>query len=125
MFEDRGDTKTDRMQIAVPVNIRWAPYKTYDEVQLENKFSPMPVKIPLDTDLEQALKKMKPVAGKMRRDFKVTYAAYILASLMGVLIPAWLCKIGGDNLSKPLTLSFSNIPGILKPIRYKDTKTES
>ena len=121
LFEDRGDTKTDRMQIAVPVNIRWAPYKTYDEVQLENKFAPMPVKIPLDTDLEQALKKMKPVAGKMRRDFKVTYAAYILASLMGVLIPAWLCKIAGDNLSKPLTLSFSNIPGILRPIRYKDT----
>ena len=60
------------MQIAIPVNIRWAPYKTYDEVQLENKFSPMPITIPLDTDLESALKKMKPVAGRMRRDFKVT-----------------------------------------------------
>ena len=113
------------MQIAIPVNIRWAPYKTYDEVQLENKFSPMPITIPLDTDLESALKKMKPVAGRMRRDFKVTYAAYILASLMGQLLPAWACKIAGDNLSKPLTLSFSNIPGILKPIRFKDTKTES
>ena len=125
LFEDRGDMKTDMMQIAVPVNIRWAPYMTYDDVRLENKFAPMPVKIPLELDLEEALKKMKPVSGKMRKDFKVTYATYVLAMLMGYLTPAWLAKIGGDSLSKPLTLSFSNIPGVLRPLHFKDTYTIS
>ena len=85
----------------------------------------MPIKMPLELDHEEALKKMKPVSGKMRRDFKVTYATYVMAMMMGFFLPAWMCKIGGDNLSKPLTLSFSNIPGILRPIHFKDTKTES
>jgi len=86
----------------------------------------MPITIPLDTDLESALKKMKPVAGRMRKDFKVTYAAYVLAKTMGSLLPAWACKIAGDSLSKPLTLSFSNIPGILKPVKLKNGQyTES
>jgi len=41
LFEEKGDTKTKRIQIGVPVNIRWEMYKTYEDVKLENKFSPM------------------------------------------------------------------------------------
>ena len=109
--------------MAVPVNIRWAPYATYDEVKLENKFSPMQIAIPLDTSHEEALKKIKPITGKMRREFTATYATYALALCIGYVMPAWLAKINGDTLTKPMTLAFSNIPGILKRIHFRDTET--
>lgn len=32
LFKDRGEEKVKRMRIAVPCNIRWKYYKTYDEV---------------------------------------------------------------------------------------------
>jgi len=55
LFKDRGDEKNKRIRIAVPCNIRWKYYNTYEEVKLENKFAPMPVKVPLETEIENAL----------------------------------------------------------------------
>ena len=123
LFEERGDTKTDTVQLAMPVNIRWGPYATYDDVKLENKFSPMPIKLPLHSDHEESLKLVKPVTSKMRSDFKKTYATYFIAICIGYFMPAWLARINCDILSKPVTLAFSNIPGILKKIKYKDVET--
>lgn len=123
LFEERGDKDTDTIQLAMPVNIRWGPYATYDDVKLENKFSPMPVKLPLCSDPEESLKKVKPVTSKMRTDFKKTYATYVIAICIGYFMPAWMAKINCDVLTKPVTLAFSNIPGILKRIKYKDIET--
>ena len=49
-FEELGDTKTNKVRIGVPVNIRWQMYETYDDVKLENKFAPMPVQIDIVKD---------------------------------------------------------------------------
>ena len=38
-------------------------------------------------------------------------------------MPAFLAKILGDNMTKPFTLAFSNIPGIIQPISTKGMKT--
>ena len=46
-----------------------------------------------------------------------------MALCLGYFIPAWLAKIVGDQATKPMTLAFSNIPGILKPIRFRDSET--
>ena len=90
---------------------------------MENKFAPMSLKIPLVTSHEEALKKIKPITSKMRKEFQVTYATYVLAMCMGYFMPAWLVKISADVLTRPQTIAFSNIPGILRPISYKGTET--
>ena len=43
LFEDRDDTKTEKIQIACPVNIRWKPYESFEAVKLENKFAPLSI----------------------------------------------------------------------------------
>lgn len=35
----------------IPANIRWTMYKTFEEVELENKFAPIPLTIPVESDL--------------------------------------------------------------------------
>ena len=50
LFKEMGDEQTKRMRIAVPCNIRWKYYDTYEEVKLENKIAPMALKIDLESD---------------------------------------------------------------------------
>lgn len=54
-FISVGDTQTSSIKIAMPVNIRWTPYDTYDSVKLENKFAPVAVDLPLLSDPQRAL----------------------------------------------------------------------
>ena len=55
LFKDHGDKTTKRMRIAVPCNIRWKYYETYEDVKMENKFAPMPMKVDIESDPEKAL----------------------------------------------------------------------
>jgi len=57
----KGDTKTNKMDICIPANIRWEHYQTRDDVKLENKFAPVALQIPLCADAETAMEKIKPV----------------------------------------------------------------
>lgn len=50
LFKDRGDEKTKRMRICMPASIRWKQYMTFDEVKMENKFAPIPLKVDLESD---------------------------------------------------------------------------
>ena len=50
LFKEMGDEQTKRMRIAVPCNIRWKYYDTYEEVKLENKIAPMALRIDLESD---------------------------------------------------------------------------
>lgn len=61
-FVEKGDSKTERIKVAIPANIRWDAYKTYDEVRLENKFAILPIKLHLTQDLHQALAKNKKIS---------------------------------------------------------------
>lgn len=54
-FSKLGDDKTKEVSIMMPSNIRWSMYKTYDSVKLENKFAPIPIKIPLEVDPEKTM----------------------------------------------------------------------
>lgn len=51
-FEMQGDKDTNIMHIAIPVNIRFAHYGSWDKVKFENKFAPFPLTIPLVADIE-------------------------------------------------------------------------
>lgn len=41
-----------RLNLALPANIRWSRYETFDDVKLENKFAPFPLTIPLSENAE-------------------------------------------------------------------------
>ena len=88
---------------------------------MENKFAPMAIKIPLENSHKEALKKIRPITGKMKREFTFTYASYVCCMCVGYFLPAFFAKILGDAMTKPMTLAFSNIPGILRPMQYKGT----
>ena len=50
-FEINGDSKSSSINIAIPANIRFAHYPTWESVKFENKFAPVPMTIPLIKDL--------------------------------------------------------------------------
>ena len=116
LFKDRGDEKNQRMRIAVPCNIRWKYYDTYDEVELENKFAPMPLKIPLESQSDKALASSSRVARDMRKQFAKMYTIYVLSLFIGFFVPTFMLKLASEKMTKPFTMAFSNTPGILKRI---------
>lgn len=50
-FEDKGDTSCDKINICVPSSLRFSHYKTMKDIKLENKFAPIPLELPLYSDL--------------------------------------------------------------------------
>lgn len=123
LFKDRGDAKTKRMRIAMPANIRWNYYRTYDEVKLENKFAPMALKIDLEDDAHSALERTKRVSRDMKKSFGKVYATYFLSLCTAYFTPLWLMKLGAESVTKPFTMAFSNTPGVLRKIHYKEVAT--
>ena len=123
LFKERGDEKNKRIRIAVPCNIRWKFSPTYEEVELENKFAPMPLKVSLESDAEKALQQALRASGDMKKSFAKIYTIYIMSVFVGHFMPTFFLKLAGEKMTKPFTLAFSNTPGILKKIHYKDATT--
>jgi hypothetical protein len=48
----KGDFKTNKINIAIPANIRFGHYGTWEKVKFENKFAPVPIVIPIDSDIK-------------------------------------------------------------------------
>ena len=123
LFKEKGDEKSKRIRIAMPCNIRWKYYNTYDEVELENKFAPMPLKIDLTDEPKTALKLASRISREMKRNFTKVYALYFLSLVTSYFTPMFMLKIGAEKVSKPFTMAFSNTPGVLRKIHYKDVET--
>ena len=123
LFKEKGDSKSKQMRIAMPCNIRWKYYNTYDEVELENKFAPMPLKIDLESDAHSALERTKRVSRQMKSQFSKVYAVYFLGLVTSYFMPLFLLKLGAEKVTKPFTMAFSNTPGVLRKIHYKEVAT--
>jgi NRPS condensation-like uncharacterized protein len=115
-FVSKGDSKTNRINIALPVNIRWEPYSTFNSVYLENKFAPMPIDLPLLEDIDTAIPAILRVTKGMKNAFVESYATYIISLICGALLPGFVVTAAIQTLSLPATLAFSNTPGILRPV---------
>lgn len=50
-FESKGAKDIKTLNFAIPANIRFAHYPTWDKVKFENKFAPFSLTIPLNSDL--------------------------------------------------------------------------
>lgn len=115
-FVSKGDFKTNRINIALPVNIRWEPYSTFNSVNLENKFAPMPIDLPLFEDIDKAIPAVLRITKGMKNAFIESYATYIITLICGALLPGFFVTAVIEMLSLPATLAFSNTPGILRPV---------
>ena len=65
-FELRGDEQTNKVNIVIPANIRFAHYGSWERVKFENKFAPVPLVIPLNLDLQESLKVVPKITGQLR-----------------------------------------------------------
>jgi hypothetical protein len=54
VFKENNDPVKEVL-IAIPANIRFKFYPTFDKVKLENKFSAMPLILPLAATMQDAL----------------------------------------------------------------------
>ena len=59
----------------------------------------------------------------MKRYFAKVYAIYFISLVFSYLIPVFFLKLMGEKMSKPFTLAFSNTPGVLRRIHYKEVST--
>jgi hypothetical protein len=57
-FKDKNDT-SKAFNICMPANIRWNMYQTREEVRLENKFAPIPLRLETELDPAKCLKQVK------------------------------------------------------------------
>ena len=96
LFVELGDSKTKKIYIAMPVNIRWKHYERFEDVKLENAFAPTPVKLGLFSNVEEALTQTKRVTRRLKRSFAKTYAVYLGGLIAQFLLPNWLVKFGID-----------------------------
>jgi NRPS condensation-like uncharacterized protein len=118
-FAKRED-KTKNINIMIPANIRWSMYRTSEEVKLENKFAPIPLTIPVESDRIKALTAVKRATKQLKSQFAITYCMYVLALVTSKLLPDFVCRLIADKGSLPYTMAFSNTPGLLKPVSFGD-----
>ena len=51
------------------------------------------------------------------------YTIYLLSMFIGLFVPTFILKLAAEKMTKPFTMAFSNTPGILKKIQYKESTT--
>ncbi len=79
--------------------------------------------IPLESDINRSLVEVQKVTSRLRNAFGEVYAAYAAAWFSGMFVPKWLLFLFSIFSTKPYTLAFSNLPGLLKPIVFDGRKS--
>lgn len=79
--------------------------------------------IPLESDINRSLVEVHKVTSRLRNGFGEVYAAYAAAWYSGMFSPNWLLSLFSIFSTKPYTLAFSNLPGLLKPIVFDGRKS--
>jgi hypothetical protein len=116
-------TDIKKLNIAIPANIRFAHYPSWEKVKFENKFAPFPMTIPLESDIDQSLVEVHKVTSRLRNGLGEVYAAYAATWYGSMFAPKWLLSWFSVFSTKPYTLAFSNLPGLLKPIVFDGRKS--
>ena len=106
--------------ICIPANIRFKFYPTAEKVRLENKFSAIPLILPLSASMHDALPKVKKAFGALKSQFGMVYASYAMTRFLQKLMPRSLSRLAVSSASSKFTLGFSNTPGPIKPMYYVD-----
>jgi hypothetical protein len=121
--KDQRKELPEKLNIVMPANIRFGFYPSREKVKYENKFTAVPLQIPLTKSMSTAYDKVKSVTKEMKSSFGLIYGIYWVARWIGKLNPRFFNHLFIDQHSKKFTAGFSNTPGPLKPFRYEDKST--
>jgi hypothetical protein len=102
----------------MPVNIRFDFYQTPDDVKIENRFSVMPIRIPLFGNMKESYKTMNKLSNYLKNLYGFVYGVYAMSFWTSQLFPRSVNKFAVDNLGAKFTISFSNIAGLIKNFEY-------
>eukprot|EP00347_Sterkiella_histriomuscorum_P014567 403360388 len=122
-FELKGDKETNQVNIVVPANIRFGHYENFETMKFENKFAPVPLTIPLDSDLTKSIQKVSKVTSQLRSQFLDIYATYAMSFYSIKFTPNFLSDWFIKKSTMPYTLAFSNVPGLLRPLEQDGKKS--
>lgn len=100
-------------------------YPTVEAVRMENKFAPCPMKLPIVEDPQKCMITVKKQTGKLRNAFPALFFVYNFAKFMALVMPDWLSAFLQGDMSNRFTLAFSNTPGILRPIFFKESEVKN
>lgn len=91
--------KEERVSVCLPANIRFKFYETYDEIKLENKFSCIPINIPLSKTMEDAYLNVKKVTQMIKGSLAYMYCSYAMTFWSSLLFPRFIGNIALDQAS--------------------------
>ena len=81
IFSDNNDPAQEVL-VGIPANIRFKFYPTVEKVKLENKFSCIPIVMPLCENMEKALPKVSKTFKMLKSQFGMVYASYAVTRFM-------------------------------------------
>ena len=108
------------LNILIPANIRFKFYEKYEDIKIENKFSGLPVTMPLIKNMSEAFTKIGRITKRIKSSFVNIYCSYAVTYWTTKLVPRSLPRLFLHNASMQFTCSFSNVPGPLKYIEIDD-----
>lgn len=103
----------------IPANIRFQHYGSWERVKFENKFAPVPLRIPLYADISKSLELVPKVTGILRDQFIDVYAMYAMTYYFAMFAPYFLQNWFVMKSTNPYTMAFSNTPGLLKALQFE------
>ena len=95
---------------------------------MENKFSAIPIIMPLANTMQEAYPKVSKANEKLKNtifNFFTKYAAYAIMFYSNMLSPRSAVRRTIDTMSPNFTMGFSNLPGPIKPLFYYNLKGDS
>ena len=76
--------------------------------------------MPLCSDMKQGIKDVVKLTKQLKSKFALTYAQYLFTHISQFVIPRCVSSSVIDNVSPKYTLAFSNTPGAIKPLYFKN-----
>lgn len=86
IFKRNGDSSKN-INLMMPANIRFKFYPTKEQIVLENKFSAIPLNVPLTDTMESSYEKIKKVTKALKGSFGLIYGVYALTFWSVKLLP--------------------------------------
>ena len=106
----------------IAANIRYSIYKNKESIKLENKFTGIPLKIPLVTNMKNGYKRIQEATKTLKSSFSYIVASYSLFLWGALLLPKFIPRIVMSNQTQKFTMAMSNLPGPIKefPVSSKN-----
>jgi hypothetical protein len=111
-----------KLNILLPANIRYKFYETKADVKCENRFSALPIRVPILAKMKDSHVQIKKLTQQIKKNFGYIYSGYALTMWGTLLGPRSLPRAFLHNAAMGFTCAFSNNAGPLKCFQMDDGK---